>query len=633
MIATTPVTITFNKPVAAQTLTGSSFTLSTSTGNPVLGNITVLAGNRVAVFTPAATLAGSTTYKVALNQSVRDVYGHALGAEFNSTFTTAAVVAVGNRLRPEQISIGYPDADGLATISIPANSVPGGSNILVVNMTNGSTVSTVAGTSALVLHIPAHVGDEIVVTIRQSDGTEYTVSQSAYRRADGFVSVGTNGGVVSSEDGTILMSIPRGAINGQANIKLTPRGEDSITIPRTGDMDPSNVRFGAGVEIRSDGDFTQVAEAHLELAAPAGAQEGQRVSFMKPTHLRIDGQEGDVWESVTSGRVEGGKFKTSSPPFFGSFFASGTIIEIFAMMPTFARVVFGFVKELEYDRPNPPVPGVIVLVGDFNSNYFGHVIGRTGPVGRYALFDFHASTENSVPVKAIDPPTGRTAVGTGTNSGTFEEDFFQGLSGYQALNANMLLPHRSAIGGGEAPPTLVVYGRSTGGPPEQDSLFSRGVVTVGQQVVLIAQSSRALTQISGTALVGGTETRQLTWREDTSVQSSSHYYLADLNVSAEGAYNIKVTASTQANNPGSTTNATYTFVGLRNPNTRPPLPGAPSVIHISPADSAENVDLATDIRIDFSEPVHNLVPGQTVYVQPEGSSEQSAARSIRRRDR
>jgi hypothetical protein len=161
MIATTAVTVTFNKPVSPTSVTGSSFSLSTASGNPVLGNITILAGSRIVVFTPAATLAASTSYKVSLTQSVRDIYGHALGAAFNSTFTTAATVTVSNRLRPEQIVINYPDANGISTISIPAQTVPEGSTLLVVNTTSGSTLSTVAGTGAVILQIEAHVGDEI----------------------------------------------------------------------------------------------------------------------------------------------------------------------------------------------------------------------------------------------------------------------------------------------------------------------------------------------------------------------------------------------------------------------------------------------------------------------------------------
>ncbi len=282
------------------------------------------------------------------------------------------------------------------------------------------------------------------------------------------------------------MQIPSGAINGQANIKLTPKGEDSITLARTGEMDPANVAFGAGVEIAADGNFTLTKEVHLELAAPASAPEGKRVSFMKPSKVQIDGQDVDVWETVTSGTVIGGKFKTSSPPFFGSFFAAG-VFQIYCFMPTFARVVFGWVKELEYDRPNPGVPGVIVLVGDYSTGYFGRVVGRTRDDGTYALFEFSAANTNDYPVRALDVATGRSAIQNAATSGTLEENFYQGLAGYQTLRANLLLPHRGSVGGGEPPPTLTVYGVSSNLPPEQDPLYSRGIATVPQTVTIVAR--------------------------------------------------------------------------------------------------------------------------------------------------
>ncbi|HEV2762789.1 MAG TPA: Ig-like domain-containing protein, partial [Pyrinomonadaceae bacterium] len=98
-------------------------------------------------------------------------------------------------------------------------------------------------------------------------------------------------------------------------------------------------------------------------------------------------------------------------------------------------------------------------------------------------------------------------------------------------------------------------------------------------------------------------------------------YMAPVEVSAEGSYVVTVKGSTRADDPSVTTTVGYNFVGLRNPNTRPPLPGAPSVIHVTPGDGAENVDLTTDIRLDFSEPVRNLRAGQTVYLQEEGQEE------------
>src|SRR5262249_34240499 len=208
VVVTSAITVTFTKPVSPASLTGSSFKLTTSSGNPVLGAITVLAGNRVASFTPASALAGSTNYRVTLTTSVLDLYGNPLGSAFTSTFSTAAVVTADNRLRPEKIRLTYPNASGFVTVTIPAGAVPVGSVIVVINNTNGSTVTTVAASTDLSLQILAQVGDEIVVIVRQPDNTEYRVSQSAYRRDDGFTTVGFNGGAVTSDDSQTALSIP-----------------------------------------------------------------------------------------------------------------------------------------------------------------------------------------------------------------------------------------------------------------------------------------------------------------------------------------------------------------------------------------------------------------------------------------
>src|SRR4030095_11228946 len=113
---------------------------------------------------------------------------------------------------------------------------------------------------------------------------------------------------------------------------------------------------------------------------------------------------------------------------------------------------FGEVKQFEYDHPNTPVEGVVLLLGDFNTGYYGRAVGRTRANGAYALFEFSVSTANAVPVKGIDVATGRTAIGTAATSGTFIEDFIQGLTGFQTLRADLLLPHRGEGPGGQAPP-------------------------------------------------------------------------------------------------------------------------------------------------------------------------------------
>ena len=608
MIATTPVTITFNKPVAASSITGSSLTLSTSTGNPVLGSITVLAGNRVAVFTPAATLIASTTYRVSLSHSVRDIYGHQLAADFQSTFSTAAAVTVSNRLRPEQITISYPDAAGLVTVAIPAGSVPEGSSILIINTTSGSTLSTTTGSGAVSLQIPARVGDELSLTITQPDGTQYRVNQAAYRRADGFVSVGSNGGTITSDDGKILMSVPTGAIVGQANIKLTTATEAHITTPRTGEMDPAEVPFGAGVRIDVSGTFTNNQELHLEVAAPPNAVEGQRVAFMKPAKLTEAGVERDVWQMLTSGKTEGGKFKTMSPPFGGvtivdwiqSFF-----VDVY--MPRTFRAVVGKVTELVPNGAPRPLKDVYVLIS--RPGQEPQVIAQTAANGRFGTLDPVVSAGDTAQVLALDS-LARIKVATATPY-ISTDPTETGLNGLQTLYASIQFP--SSAGLPETLPALLrVEGRMLDLPEGQpDTLQSLGRVLLGSRIEIKTTSIPDVQQITGQVLIGGNPSQQLTWTRQNAAVGTG-VFTSEINVTTEGTYSVVVTTFTQRDVVTTRATSTFGFVASQNPNTRPPLAGPPRVNVVTPASGARQVGTGTRIHLEFNEPVKNLIANQTV---------------------
>jgi len=617
MIATTPVTITFNKPIAAQTLTGSSFTLSTSAGNPVLGTITVLAGSRVVVFTPAATLAASTTYRVALTTAVRDIYGHALGAAFNSTFTTAATVVIGNRLKPEQITISHPDVNGNSTVSIPAGSVPDGSTILVVNNTSGSTISTVAGTAALNLQIQAVVGDEIALTISQPDGTQYRVVQAAYRRADGFVSVGANGGTVTSDNGQVLLSVPAGAIQGQADLKLSTFAESAITIPRQGDMDPANVPFGAGIRITTSGNFTNTQELHLEVAAPATATEGQRVFFMKPAKLTEAGGERDVWEVVTSGKVEGGKFKTMSPPFIGVTIASNLgFYDVAVFMPRTFRAVTGTVTEKVNSGGTKPLANVTVFITGVSGNETRTVMARTAANGQFGTLDPVVSSADSVIIEATDT-LGRKKTAVATPFLSFSPAQYPGLNGLSSMFTSIVFPSSEGL-----PETLPALLRTEGrmldlAVGQVDTLQAFGRVAVGSHVQVTVRATPDVKTITGKLMVSGATRRELIWRNPNPGSSS---YETDFTLDGEGAYTVAVTTYTQANVESTKATTNFSFIGLSNPNTRPSIPGAPFVLSVTPRDQAQQVDSGTRVHLEFSEPVKNLVAGTSVYLTEQGSS-------------
>lgn len=613
VIVTTPVTVTFTKPVVAASLTGTNFKLTTATGNPVLSTITLLQGNRVAVLTPNSSLAGGASYRVVVSQAVRDLYGRPMAAGFASTFTTANSVPVEARLTPQQIRISYPDSSGTSTISIPANSIPPGSTILVVNNTSGATLSTTAGSGALELQIPANVGDEIMLIIRQPDGIEYRVSQAAYRRPDGVTVVGANGGTVESANGQIHLDIPSGAISGQAELKIESRAETDITIPRTGEMNPADVIFGGGVRITASGNFTNDQEMHLEIPASAGAVEGQRVGLMKPSKVVEDGVERDVWEVVTSGKVEGGKLKTMSPPFIGlnlGTWAGTYFVEYYYFIPRFLRAVTGTVTERVPNGAPKPLNNVVVTITNPSLNDRPQVITRTNAYGQFGILDYRISSTDAAEILVTDN-LNRTQKGFATLYTNINASINQGLDGMRSLYASVQFP--SSTGLPETSPALLrMEGRTLELPDGQpDTLLTLGRIAVGARVEVKTTTTPDVQQITGQLMVGGSTLRQLAWTRDT---SATGVYKTDFTVDAEGSYSVVVTTHTQRNVASTKATQTFGFVALSNPNTRPPLDGPPRVLTVTPANLANQVGTGTRIHLEFNEPVKNLVPGQTVKV-------------------
>ncbi len=83
----TNITATFSEPVAAATVTTTSFTVTPAGGSPIAGVVTL--NGAVATFNPDADLAFGTVYTVRLATTITDVDGMPVAAEITWTFTTA----------------------------------------------------------------------------------------------------------------------------------------------------------------------------------------------------------------------------------------------------------------------------------------------------------------------------------------------------------------------------------------------------------------------------------------------------------------------------------------------------------------------------------------------------------------
>ncbi|MFB3903053.1 MAG: Ig-like domain-containing protein, partial [Acidobacteriota bacterium] len=629
----TTIRVTFTKPITPASLTASSFRISAGGGKPVAGTVVVLAGNQAAVFTPLSGLVPATTYRIDLSTTVLDLYGHALAAAFTSTFTTAAVQPVTGRLTAGNVAISYPDSGGFVTINIPAGLVPSGSIVIAINRTLGSTSTVTAGAGPLSIRLMARLGDDIRIIVRQPSGVDYEVAQAAYRSPDGFGAVGPSGGTVVSADGSILLVIEPGAIAGLAEIRLSPAPESSITIPRLPGtpMDPSNVVFGAGVKIETRGTFNVEKELHIEAAAPAGVTEGRRAICLSPSRA-IDpdtGEEVDVWDSITSAVVEQGRFKTTSLPFIG---LQGVydVFFIYMFMPRFSHILWGWAKEENKCRAGAsesqgsylPVAGVLCVSAAAGPPLRGQVTARTNQDGRYAMFDVSMAPPTNIVLFIDELNHRRVSSGAGfAGFGPQESElihFLGGLQGFTYANVDALLPCPSFPGG--SAPVLVISGRQVNLAPGQvDPLPSQGVARFGGLVEIMVASDQRLAPMEGRVRVGGASPRQLNWQTLTPDCTAECRYSTLIEATAEGGYLVQVTGY----GPGGVGSAAYQFVVLRDPNFRPPLEGPPFVLSVSPKDEASDVDILTEIRIEFSEPVTNLVGNgtePTVFLEgPDGS--------------
>lgn len=83
-----PTVITFSEPVEPASVVGA-VVLTTGGAATVGGGLTLVAGHRVAVFTPADNLSTATRYDLAVSSAVTDLAGNALSA-FGSFFLTGA---------------------------------------------------------------------------------------------------------------------------------------------------------------------------------------------------------------------------------------------------------------------------------------------------------------------------------------------------------------------------------------------------------------------------------------------------------------------------------------------------------------------------------------------------------------
>ena len=107
----TQVTATFSEEMTPGSVTVSSFTLKTTSGDvPVEGSVAYAVGARTATFTPASPLASNTQYTATVSTVATDLAANPLAANKIWTFSTADVLDT----TPPTVTLTNPVSDGTA---------------------------------------------------------------------------------------------------------------------------------------------------------------------------------------------------------------------------------------------------------------------------------------------------------------------------------------------------------------------------------------------------------------------------------------------------------------------------------------------------------------------------------------
>jgi len=365
----TSIRVVFSEPVVESSVTPASFAVTaTATGAPVPGSVAVAPDGRSATFTPAAPLASTTGYTVALGAPIVDLAGRGLAAFAPTSFTT---LDTSKPPQPPagQITAGLPDADGIVLIFGTRGTAEPQSGVTVTNLATQETYTALAQADGhFRLRIRVTLGDELALTFRDAASREVTVAITQLEGEDGTTALAAAGGIVRGPGGRLGRVLPR-ALRAPALFRLTDAAD-----PAARPALPADVAYADGFDLAlSGGPFRALrslalAESQGRLDAPVAtlppfATTGTIVvpfDFLVNGSLRFTAtaeDEAAVREAASgatlvvaaspSGTRRAGSFETRFPTVFIDFPAEaipGRQLEIRAEAPA-ARL------EIELDEP------------------------------------------------------------------------------------------------------------------------------------------------------------------------------------------------------------------------------------------------------------------------------------------
>ena len=204
----TPITIDFSEPIAAESVSEASVVLQLA-GTPVSAQRVLSADRKRLVVRPSAALAANSSYALSLTSGLRDVSGNALSAFGPVSFATFDPSKPAQPVAG-QLTAELPDESGLVLVTGAPGFAAAAGAVTVTNARTQETTTTLARIDgSFRVHIGALIGDELVVTLRGTDGRDISVRITQFTAADGSASIGVAGGTIAGPDGRSGSILPR----------------------------------------------------------------------------------------------------------------------------------------------------------------------------------------------------------------------------------------------------------------------------------------------------------------------------------------------------------------------------------------------------------------------------------------
>ncbi|HEY2945480.1 MAG TPA: Ig-like domain-containing protein, partial [Vicinamibacteria bacterium] len=366
----TQVEIASAAPINAATVTAANVRLLKGADAVPVRLVLSGSGKTLAVI-PQQALAFSTDYTLQAS-GVADVFGGLVSVPATS-FRTKDDVPPQYPL--DAIGFSFPNADGIVTVSAPADTLPPGTQVLIINSGNGVVLSLTAGNDgSLSGELPASISDQLFITVTDPLGNTISFTRSKFVNATtGETAIGPGGGTVTGEGG-VELRIPEGALDKGVSFKvsLVPDTELPALFPNQQlDQLTESVGgfYGGMLKLESSGPASFKKEADLVFPvpdftkAPADRRPANPKDAFYYVHRRIERCPDDdatcaeaeklvQFEVIDEAKVEGegasASVVTASPPFPGLSGALSGMVILLALTWSF-----------EASRPAKPGPGLI----------------------------------------------------------------------------------------------------------------------------------------------------------------------------------------------------------------------------------------------------------------------------------